>query len=351
MADQKVPENADYTFGNFITVDSNAAAAEAAKIVVNRPGTVNPLYLWSPHRVGKTHLLQAVRNAYQAGYRTESTTYVKLDSFTAELKNTEDPEASNNLYQACAASDILLLDNIDFAAGDDDREDDLLALVKLSMEAGHQVVLASRLPPGTFPVLEKYLQSLPNRKVLKIEALWAYERQDLFEKSIQVDIPPELISAAADFELRNPHEVELFADRIRAYNTILRKPVSYKLMKKASRDIRHGEVRYDPEEIIALSAKLFSVSVDEVKGPTKYKNAVLARMISMYLLQESCGLGYSETKEFYSKNNPVSPFTSDLESMADEVTYRPEETSAMRRRHSFLLDDEDEDEQEDEDEV
>ena len=352
MSLMPVYEVEGFTFDNYITVPSNTEAFEAAKTIVNQPSCINPVCIYSPYRTGKTHLLKAIYNAFNSYYPSQKACYIKFSRYITLLMGFKEEEYLDDICKDYASNDILLLDDIDFVAGDEWLENVLLRLVKAIIDARHQVVLSSKLPFGTFPELDKYLNSIPSKRIIRIASLNVSERRDLFVKADKTGLPANLLAEVENFALDNPVEVEVFAERIRAYQTILHKQISLKLLKKALRDCKHRETRYDPEEIIALSAKLFSVSVDEVTGPTKYKNAVLARMISMYLLRESCGLDYSATKDFYSKNNPVSPFTSDLDSMADKITYRAEETKTSRRRYSFLpFDDEEEDEEEDEDEV
>ena len=54
----------DYTFGTFINMLSNQLACLAAQKICETPGAYNPLYIYGPPGVGKTHLLYAIANAY-----------------------------------------------------------------------------------------------------------------------------------------------------------------------------------------------------------------------------------------------------------------------------------------------
>jgi len=54
----------DYTFGTFINTPSNQLACLAAQKICETPGAYNPLYIYGPPGVGKTHLLYAIANAY-----------------------------------------------------------------------------------------------------------------------------------------------------------------------------------------------------------------------------------------------------------------------------------------------
>ena len=55
--------NPSYTFENFVVGDSNQFAFLSAKAVSEQPGKIyNPLFIYGPTGLGKTHLLQSVGN-------------------------------------------------------------------------------------------------------------------------------------------------------------------------------------------------------------------------------------------------------------------------------------------------
>ena len=57
------PINAEYTFENFIVGNSNKFAHAACTAVAARPATdYNPLFIYGPSGLGKTHLLYAITN-------------------------------------------------------------------------------------------------------------------------------------------------------------------------------------------------------------------------------------------------------------------------------------------------
>ena len=47
----------DYTFETFIDTPANQLAHLAAQKICETPGAYNPLYIYGPPGVGKTHLL------------------------------------------------------------------------------------------------------------------------------------------------------------------------------------------------------------------------------------------------------------------------------------------------------
>jgi chromosomal replication initiator protein len=79
------PLSSRYTFAHFVIGKSNELAAAAAAAVAQAPGKVyNPLFIYGPTGLGKTHLMQAV--AHDIVQRLPSTriTYLGTEQFTNE---------------------------------------------------------------------------------------------------------------------------------------------------------------------------------------------------------------------------------------------------------------------------
>ena len=78
--------NPQYNFDNFIVGPSNRFAHGAAIAVSNHPGDVyNPLFIYGPPGVGKTHLLYAIANGIRKKNPDAKIIYIKGDQFTNDL--------------------------------------------------------------------------------------------------------------------------------------------------------------------------------------------------------------------------------------------------------------------------
>ena len=78
--------NPQFTFENFVVGPSNRFAHSASIAVSKTPGQVyNPLFIYGPPGVGKTHLLYAIANGIRRNNPEANVVYIKGDQFTNEL--------------------------------------------------------------------------------------------------------------------------------------------------------------------------------------------------------------------------------------------------------------------------
>ena len=85
----------EYTFDNFIVGSSNKFAHAVCLSVAKVPApanagseashTINPLFIYGPSGLGKTHLLYAMINEIHKNYPDYKVIYVKGDEFTNQM--------------------------------------------------------------------------------------------------------------------------------------------------------------------------------------------------------------------------------------------------------------------------
>jgi chromosomal replication initiator protein len=107
--------NPKLTFDQFVIGDTNRLAHAAALAVAELPGTAyNPLFIYGPPGVGKTHLLQSIANylvAYSPALRVRYTT---AERFTNDFLTALHTREVDRFKGAWRANDILLIDDVQF---------------------------------------------------------------------------------------------------------------------------------------------------------------------------------------------------------------------------------------------
>ena len=153
----------DYTFGTFINTASNQLACLAAQKICETPGAYNPLYIYGPPGVGKTHLLYAIANAYNKEQKTAI--YISANQFLEEMieviKTGNNPEFREKYHQA----DVLLIDRLQYISGKEASQKELLNIVERRLLENKQVVVAGDSSLGRIPDLEEELHACLARGV------------------------------------------------------------------------------------------------------------------------------------------------------------------------------------------
>ena len=110
--------NPQFTFDNFVVGGSNRMAHGAAVAVANLPGDAyNPLFIYGPPGVGKTHLLYAIANGIRQKNPNANIVYIKGDQFTIELIQAIKTGKNIEFRSKYREADLFLVDDIQFIAG------------------------------------------------------------------------------------------------------------------------------------------------------------------------------------------------------------------------------------------
>ena len=151
---------ANYTFDNFVVGSSNQVAQSACRAVSERPGlAINPLFLYGPSGLGKTHLLFAIENYLRKSKPRFKVAYVTGEQFTNEFvdllakKNTS---AFRNKYRSL---DVLLVDDIQFIAGKQTTQEEFFHTFDTLYKLQKQIVLSSDRTPKDIDLLEERLRT------------------------------------------------------------------------------------------------------------------------------------------------------------------------------------------------
>lgn len=161
-SDEKLLEmTKGYTFENFVVGSSNRVAQASAFAVASDPvSTINPLFLYGPSGLGKTHLMFAIINEVKRKNPKCNIIYITGEQFTNELidalaaKKNEENVAFRDKYRNC---DMLLVDDIQFIAGKYSIQEEFFHTFDALYKMKKQIVLTSDRSPKDIQHLEDRL--------------------------------------------------------------------------------------------------------------------------------------------------------------------------------------------------
>ena len=140
---------------------SNQLAVHAVDTIIDEPGKkYNPLYIYGPSGVGKTHLLHALGNELvgQSG-GAFTVAVVNAEQFIDELIAALQDETIEKWRARYRMVDPLILDDVDRCAGKERSQEELFHIFNSLFYNGRQIVFASTQAPKSIEGLEERLRS------------------------------------------------------------------------------------------------------------------------------------------------------------------------------------------------
>jgi chromosomal replication initiator protein len=289
--------NPKLTFDQFVIGDCNRLAHASALTVAEMPAhAYNPLFIYGPPGVGKTHLLSSIANLlllHNPGLSVRCTTG---EAFTNEFLGALSGGHTDTFKLRFRDVDVLLLDDVQFLERKTKTEEEFFHTFNTLHDSGRQIVLTSDRPPHDLQALEDRLR-------------------ERFEAGLVADIkPPELATRLAilrkraqhdGIDLTDDHALTVIAERIttnvRALEGALIRVVAFSsltgraLTAELAREVldtlypRHaspGRHTRTVAEIQAAACEHFGLLPAELLSSTRVARVAWPRQVAMYLARE-----------------------------------------------------------------
>ncbi len=294
--DQGLPLVASNTFDTFVVGSNNRLAHAAAAAVGDRPGgRYNPLFIYSGVGLGKTHLMHAIAHrCRQNGYKA---VYVSCEMFTNELVTAIRTNTQEQFRAKYRTSDVLLVDDVQFLAGKPSTQEELFHTFNALHEAGRQVVLACDRPPKAMSTLENRLRSrFEWGLITDIQPPDLETRLAILEAKCVSQgsaLPYTLLERIAYLVPTNIRELEGALTKVLAHASLNDVYLTPDRVDAILADMVPLKAQATAEEVVALVARHFGVSLDELTSPSRKREIVQARQVAMYLLRHELDLSYA----------------------------------------------------------
>lgn len=295
--------NPKYTFETFVVGNNNRFAHAASLAVAESPATsYNPLFLYGGVGLGKTHLMHAIGNKILSNNPSSKILYVTSEKFTNQLINAikdAKTEAFRNKYRYV---DVLLIDDIQFIAGKERIQEEFFHTFNSLHEDGKQIILSSDRPPREIQLLEDRLVSRFEWGLIADISNPDYEtRLAILRKKAETDnvvVDDDILSNIANRVSSNIRELEGVFNKLVAFSTLSKGPITIEMAEKAINDISSQNNNvissdYIQEEV----AKYFNINKKDLKSSKRSNNIAYPRQIAMYLCRELANMSFPKIGE------------------------------------------------------
>jgi chromosomal replication initiator protein len=295
-----------YTFESFVVGASNQFAHASAVAVAEQPGRqYNPLFLYSPPGLGKTHLLHAIGNHFLSNNPNGRVLYCSAERFVNELvESVQKGKMSQFRAKYRDSYDLLLIDDIQFIAKKTASEEEFFHTFNALHSSKRQIVVTSDRPPKEIDGLEERVRTrfewgliadiCPPEIETRIAILKAKaERDDIY-------LPDDVATFLASYIKTNVRELEGVLIRLQAQASLTGAEISLEMAKQELKTaIPEEGSHFTIESIQNAVAKHFHIKLQDLKSSSRARPVALPRQIAMFLVRKYTGLGYKEIGMYF----------------------------------------------------
>jgi chromosomal replication initiator protein len=289
--------NPRYRFEQFIIGEGNRLAHAAALAVAELPGQAyNPLFLYAPPGLGKTHLLHAIGNYVVAFGGGATVRYTTAEAFTNHFITALGSRSLDGFKQAYRGTDVLLIDDVQFLASKARTEEEFFHTFNALYESGRQLVLTcDRLPRALVSVEQRLRERFEAGLVADIKPPDHATRVAILRKRVALDAvalaDPSVLDLIADRVTDNIRALEGALIRVVAFHSLTQHPIDRVLTSEVL-DSMYPERRSGPPSIAdvqAIVAGHFQLSIEQLTSASRANQVLWPRQIAIHLARDLTG--------------------------------------------------------------
>jgi chromosomal replication initiator protein len=277
--------------------EGNQLAHAAALAVAEQPGQAyNPLFLYGPPGVGKSHLLHSIAayvRAHGGGLTVRCTT---ADAFTGEFVTALHSGGVDRFKAVYRSADVLLIDDVQFLEAKARTEEEFFHTFNALHTAGAQLVMSSdRLPRDMDALEDRLLERFESGLVADITAPDHDTRVTILRKRAAHEgldhVTEEALEVIASRVVDNVRALEGALVRVVAFHSLRGdwRPITAELADHVLDRLcldRGSQRRYTIREIQDRTCEAFGLSVEELVSPSRAARVAWPRQLAMYLARE-----------------------------------------------------------------
>lgn len=287
--------NPKYTFDQFVIGDGNRLAHAAALAVAELPGQAyNPLFIYGPPGLGKTHLLHAIANYVRVYGDGLTVRYTTIEAFTNRFIHALHSSNVDEFKRRYRDTDILLIDDVQFLESKAKTEEEFFHTFNALYETGSQlVVTCDRMPRDMNALADRLRERFESGLVTDIRPPDLATRMTILRKRVQHDgvrlAAPDALEPIADRITSNIRALQGALIRVVAFHSLTGRPIDRALVTHVLDGLYPGSTaprRRTLAEIQEATCERLGVSPEALRSPDRSARVAWARQVAMYLSRE-----------------------------------------------------------------
>ena len=285
-----------YSFDDFVVGKSNELAFNAAQTLAGAVGDrptpgVNPLFLYGPTGLGKTHLMHAIGQSVRARLPAARIAYLSAERFMVDYIAALRARDTIAFKQRLRACDLLMIDDVQFIAGKESTQEEFFHTLNEIISAGRWLVISADRSPQNLEGIESRIQSrLAWGLVADINPADYELRLNILKAKLAAipaaSVPDAVIEFLARRIVANVRELEGALNRVIAYANLTGRVVDVDFAREVLADLLRAHSRkLTIDDIQRRVAEHYRLKIHDLVSPRRAREVARPRQVAMYLLR------------------------------------------------------------------
>ncbi|MDD6033893.1 MAG: chromosomal replication initiator protein DnaA [Oscillospiraceae bacterium] len=285
----------EYTFENFIVGSRNEFTYTACKSIAtadfSAPKPYNPLFIYGPSGLGKTHLLRAIQHEVHKRNPQLKIVYTTSENFTIDVVTHLDKRTMPEMREKYRNADFLLVDDIQFLSGKEASQEEFFHTFNDLYQHSKQIVLTSDRPPKDVQILEDRLRTRFESGLLAdISPPDTETRIAIIRRKadlLKLDISDDIVNFIASKLKSNIRQLEGAVHKLKISQDLTGDPITLPSAQSVIREILNDEqpVTVTVEKIIEEVGRTFEVSPEDIRSNKRSGPISAARQVAIYIVR------------------------------------------------------------------
>jgi len=294
--------NPRYTFDSFVVGPFNELAHAAARSVIKAPGkSYNPLFVYGPTGVGKTHLMQAVGNHIKKDFPDKKVFYLTSERFVMEYIASVQSNKANQFKEKYRKYDVIIMDDIQFFSSTEKSQEEMFHLFNTFKDTDRQLVFSSDRHVNFIPGIQDRLRNrFSSGMIVDISEPDHDSRMAILKTKCALNniiLSDEANQFIIDSMNPNVRELEGAINAIVCQTQLKNRSLSVIEIKNLLKNSAKPKKNVSVKDVVKAIADFYNISEDIIYNKTRKKEVVKPRQVIMYILREDLNISFPSIGE------------------------------------------------------
>ena len=282
--------NPHQNFTNFIEGTSNKLPRSVGQAIAEHPEqmTFNPLFVYGPSGVGKTHLVNAIGLRTKELHPELRVLYLSAHLFMVQFTDARNKNVFNDFMHFYQSIDVLIVDDVQELIGMKGTQNAFFHIFNHLRQNGKQIIMTCDRPPISLQGMEERLITrFKSGLMAEMEKPEEALRRNILRSIVKHDglnIPDAVLDYISCNVTGSVRELEGVIHSLLAYSIVYGKDVDLEFAQR----ILAGRVKVEKktvtiDQIVSCTCEHFKIKEEDVFGKSRKANIVTVRQMSMYL--------------------------------------------------------------------